>query len=168
MGAAVSSPPILPALPALPILGVDPGQQGAFGLYHPGLAPKVWDLPGDPRQQFLLLSSILRTYPGLLMALEQVHGRPRQAGVFGFGVGVGVTLGCAAALGIPVRQVPPQVWKPAMGLLHADKTASRALAAQLFPALASSFVRVKDDGRAEALLLAVYAFSHPEKEPHHA
>ena len=156
------------SLPALPILGVDPGQQGAFGLYHPSLAPRVWDLPSDPRQQFLLLSSILRAYPGLLMALEQVHGRPRQAGVFGFGVGVGVTLGCAAALGIPVRQVPPQVWKPAMGLLHADKTASRALAAQLFPALSPSFARVKDDGRAEALLLAVYAFNHSERENLHA
>ena len=144
-------------------LGIDPGLQGAIAVYDPTCLnvhnerfAAVWDLPSDPRQLLLTLSSICRAYPAAYCALEQVHSRPRQAGVFKFGVGVGQILGVAASLGLPLVQISPQVWKAKLGLTHCDKNASRALALQLFPSLAAKLCRVKDDGRAEALLLAVY------------
>lgn len=56
---------------------------------------------------------------------------------------------------IPWRAVPPAVWKRAIGL-RGDKDASRALACQLFPLSAQLFARKKDDGRAEAALIAYY------------
>jgi hypothetical protein len=43
-----------------------------------------------------------------------------------------------------------------MGLLGAGKDASRSLAANTFSAYAALFRRAKDDGRAEAALLAEY------------
>lgn len=67
------------------------------------------------------------------------------------------------APGPPVVEVPAAAWKPAVGLRAAvgarrseRKNASRALATKLFPAYAGQFQRVKDDGRAEAALLAWY------------
>ncbi len=43
-----------------------------------------------------------------------------------------------------------------MGLAGKTKEDSRALAIQLFPALAEELKRVKDEGRAESLLIAEY------------
>jgi crossover junction endodeoxyribonuclease RuvC len=44
-----------------------------------------------------------------------------------------------------------------VGLPHgADKTASRRLACQKWPAFSHLWARVKDDGRAEAALLAYF------------
>lgn len=54
-----------------------------------------------------------------------------------------------------VDQVRPTVWKRALGL-GKDKEASRLKAMQLFPS--ADLRRKKDQGRAEALLLAVYGF----------
>jgi crossover junction endodeoxyribonuclease RuvC len=55
-----------------------------------------------------------------------------------------------------VLWVWPAKWKKQYGLIGQDKNASRATAARMFPALAHAFARVKDDGLAEAMLLAYY------------
>ena len=55
-----------------------------------------------------------------------------------------------------VLWVWPATWKRSFGLIGQDKGASRAAAARMFPALAKAFSRVKDDGPAEAMLLAYY------------
>ena len=49
----------------------------------------------------------------------------------------------------------PQRWKKALSLGQ-GKDAARARASQLLPAHAHYWQRVKDDGRAEAALIAVY------------
>jgi hypothetical protein len=49
--------------------------------------------------------------------------------------------------------VPPQVWKKRLKI-DSDKKVSLALARQLFPN--APLARVKDGGRAEALLIAEY------------
>ena len=59
-------------------------------------------------------------------------------------------------MGAQVLWVWPAKWKNEFGLLRQDKNASRATAARMFPALAGAFARVKDDGLAEAMLLAYY------------
>jgi len=54
--------------------------------------------------------------------------------------------------------VPPAKWKRDMQL-NASKDGSRAKAIQLWPAQAGEFKRVKDDGRAEACLIAKWGLS---------
>jgi crossover junction endodeoxyribonuclease RuvC len=53
----------------------------------------------------------------------------------------------------PVTFVRPQVWTKALGV-GSDKGAHREAACRLFPTDAEQFARVKDDGRADAALLA--------------
>ena len=65
----------------------------------------------------------------------------------------GVVEGVLAAAGLPVTFVTPPAWKRAVGLTLASKDASRAEAIHRVPARVELFVRVKDDGRAEARLI---------------
>jgi crossover junction endodeoxyribonuclease RuvC len=142
------------------ILAVDPGAKGAIAFYNPA-SPKdalVFDLPASARDLHKLIVS--RT-TGLERAIvERVAGRPGQQGVFNFGFSTGLVHGVLGSLGYDVELIAPAKWKPALGL-STDKNVSRALATQFFPHLTKDFSRVKDDGRAEALLLAVYASARP-------
>jgi len=54
-----------------------------------------------------------------------------------------------------VQYVTPSKWKAHFGLTR-DKGVSRGMAMQRFPEYAEKFKRVKDDGRAEAALIALY------------
>ncbi len=76
---------------------------------------------------------------------------------FRFGEGYGVLQGIMAThSNIRVILPRPSVWKMSMGVT-ADKGSSLRLARQLFPAFETKyFSRIKDDGRAEALLLALF------------
>ena len=60
-----------------------------------------------------------------------------------------------AACKLPVKFVQPASWKKHFGL-NRDKGLSRSLATQRFPEYAKLFARAKDDGRAEAALLALF------------
>ena len=59
---------------------------------------------------------------------------------------------------MPMRLVTPQTWKKVYGLKGGkeNKDMSRQKASQLFPTYANLWARKKDDGRAEAVLLAHY------------
>lgn len=164
------------------ILGVDPGLSGAGALVflpEPGARPRllaVWDMP--TRQETLAsrrtsrpvvdaprLAVLMRGAPGCLtpdaVVVEKVHAAPGQGvtSMFRFGYGAGVIEGTAAALGLPYGTVPPKEWKRAVGLpVGADKAASCPLAAQVFPERAEMFARKKDNGRADAALIALSAF----------
>lgn len=98
--------------------------------------------------------------------LERVHaqtyidgsGQRRGQGAvasFSFGLGYGIVIGVLTALGIPIYPVQPAVWKGALGL-SSDKMASIALARKRWPELQDSLTRKKDDGRAEAMLIAAF------------
>lgn len=89
--------------------------------------------------------------------IERVAARPGQgvASVFSFGHSAGIVAGVLAALQIPVEYVGPQAWKRSYRI-GPDKSSSRAKASELFPAHAGQWLRVKDDGRAEAALIALY------------
>jgi len=75
--------------------------------------------------------------------------------MFTCGLGMGVWLGVLAALRLPYTRVRPQIWKRAFGLSK-DKAASILRAQQLYPD--ADLRRRKDDGRAEALLLAYHCW----------
>ena len=138
------------------ILGIDPGVTGAIGcLSTSASAPLVWDMPSNPRD---LYEGLVGFHPAstLCAFVEQAQAMPKQgvSSTFKTGYGYGVIIGVLASLGIPYETVIPSVWKRAMGLQGKDKDASRALARCYWPEAPLS--RVKDHGRAEALLIAEY------------
>lgn len=157
------------------ILGVDPGLGGALALFDARShmdapdATHIWDTPVTKAGKIDLpaLAGIVAELPqGTAAIIENVSSRPRQAGAFNFGFYTGVVHGALAQEGIPIEVVPPVVWKRAMGLgrlpdesQDTNKDRARAVASKLFPHLADQFKRKRDDGRAEALLLALY-FHH--------
>jgi crossover junction endodeoxyribonuclease RuvC len=147
------------------ILGIDPGLTGAFVALVDGV-PRVWDMPTikvgkrnhvDPAG----VRDILSGFEGAstLAILESVHAMPKQGvvSVFTFGEGFGVLKGALAALEIPYDLVTPQRWKRVMlDGTGKDKGASRLAARRLWPAQSGLFNRVRDDGRADAALMAEY------------
>ena len=72
------------------------------------------------------------------------------------GKGVGITIGIAAALSIPVSFVTPAQWKRVVGLPPgSEKNRSRSEAIRRWPQHASWFARVRDDGRQESALIGL-------------
>ena len=138
------------------IMGIDPGVTGAVALLRDD-RQKVEDMPSNPRDLWELLTE-LRGGPYLEVSaiVEQAQAMPKQgvSSTFKTGYGYGVIIGVLASLGIPYETVTPSVWKRAMGLQGKDKDASRSLARCYWPD--APLGRVKDHGRAEALLIAEY------------
>lgn len=165
-----------PRFPIKFFLGVDPGLDGAiaiFNLDNPDRS-EVFSMPTMTRNKRRVIDAQVLAHEVKLITLgrapceilgiiENVHSRPRQAGAFNFGLSTGIVHGILAAFNIDFVLVAPTAWKPALGLSlrpnetpSENKTRSRILAAKTFPHLAEAFSRVKDDGRAEALLIATY------------
>ncbi len=149
------------------ICGIDPGNNGAIAFMLDGELVNVEDLPlvevrhGKGTKQelspALLHDRLLDAERRIdLAVLEQVNsfGMGRQS-AFRFAENYGMIRGVLAASGIRTQLVPPQKWKRAMNL-GADKNVARAAAISLWPMRSDWFRRVKDDGRAEAALIAEY------------
>jgi crossover junction endodeoxyribonuclease RuvC len=91
--------------------------------------------------------------------VEKVASMPGMGApsVFSFGCQFGQLRMMLACLEIPRTFVTPQAWKKFCGLKHgASKDESRRLACEKFPEYSDLFARKKDDGRAEAALIAWY------------
>lgn len=158
-------------------IGIDPGLDGAVAVLdyqddRPGFdgSPILYDTPtltvkgakGNKREYNLHeMAQFLRQFTEVpsRVYLEKVHSMPGQGvrSMFSMGVGFGAWLGILAAFGYEYTLVTPQRWKGVLldGMGH-DKDAGRLRATQLFPAVASLFARKKDDGRADAILIAAY------------
>lgn len=150
-------------------LGVDVGLNGALAFYRADpLDIIIYDMPINvvtvngkqkKRIDFYELSRIIDNHASDVekAIVEQVAATP-QMGVtssFAFGTAAGIVHGVIAANFIPMDLIRPQLWKKHYGL-NSDKAASRIKASSMFPKYADQFCRSKDDGRAEALLIAVY------------
>jgi hypothetical protein len=118
------------------------------------------------------LKALLGAHVGayVLVVFEKVGAMPRQGSQSGFRFGQadGKVRGIVEAHGLPIIEVRPEHWKKDLGLTfakedevtHAEKKAAAlALAIETFPAAADSLQRKKDDGRADALLIAHWAES---------
>lgn len=164
---------VCPAFPVLrgalgPVLGIDPGVSGAIAVVAPtGDLIDVFDMPilhdgskGRSAVNAPLLASIIGETGATTAFVEFVGARPGEGavGAFSFGRCRGVIEGVAAGLGIPVAFITPPSWKRAVGIppgKDGAKDAARSEAIRRWPSLASKFARVKDDGRAEAALIAL-------------
>ena len=154
------------------VIGIDPGAAGAVAILEAGKLVQVFDMPvvevqvgGKAKRRVApeMLASELRLYNvhGTVAVVEQVSARPGQgvSSMFAFGQAYGLVLGVLAGLWIPTKTVTPSAWKKALKL-NTGKDAARAKAAQLWPQMAGEFKRVKDDGRAEAALIANWGLHH--------
>lgn len=148
------------------VLGVDPGATGAMAMLDTGLdGLVVVDMPFAliNKRRVLnetVMADLLRLYQPDCAWVERVHSLPKQgvSSSFSFGMAYGMVRGALAALGVPTTLVTPQEWKRAFRL-GPDKNEARIIAGRQFPLMAASFARVKDDGRAEAALLALFGAS---------
>jgi crossover junction endodeoxyribonuclease RuvC len=150
------------------VVGIDPGLSGAIAFLHDEQLLNVADLPvvevqhgkGSRKElsPALLHDMLVHTEIRIAKAIvEDVNafGMGRTS-AFRFGVNVGTILAVLACCGIRTETVTPGRWKKSMGL-GSDKALSRAAAIKLWPDQSHHFSRVKDDGRAEAALLAEFA-----------
>ena len=149
------------------IYGIDPGFTGAVSIYDTELDILIiHDIPvvKSPKGKTLInlpeLLSILNNTENQpsLAAIELVNAMPNQgvSSTFRFGQGFGQLQMGIVASKLPIEYVTPRQWKKYFDLTR-DKGESRRLAKLCFPNHAHYFKRVKDDGRAEAALIGLYA-----------
>ncbi len=149
------------------ILGIDIGNRGAIAvLTDAGELLSVHDMPcledgpkGRRAVNAPLLASITYASHASLAYVEHVAARPGEGptGAFAFGRARGVVEGVLAACGLPIAFLAPSTWKRAVGIppgKDGAKDAARSEAIRRWPGHAEMFARVKDDGRAEAALIA--------------
>jgi crossover junction endodeoxyribonuclease RuvC len=141
-------------------MGIDPGFTGAWGMItHNGNYVSCGDMLHtdrhiETRKVFAEMSQA-RDLQDLSIVVEEVHAMPKQgvSSTFKFGMAYGAALAIAERFNTHWELVTPQRWKKAMGL-SSDKKDSLAMARELWPN--APLTRAKDNGRAEALLLAEY------------
>ena len=147
------------------VAGIDPGKTGALVILTSDAAGYALRVPTVKLPKDTPAWSEWAATWGAALAfgidavvIENVAARPDQGTVsmFNFGRALGFAHALAASAGAPIHFVTPAVWKSKFGLLKADKSASREKARTLLPMLEPEFRRVKDDGVAEAALLALY------------
>lgn len=147
-------------------IGIDPGLTGGVAIICEGIC-KVIPIPRFEQKEIdvvALWDFFTSTAPLNLCycVIEQVHAvgygfRGRTQGntsAFTFGMGYGQMLATLRLAGIDYDKVAPQLWKSRFNL-NDDKKNSILLANQLF----GKNLKSKQDGMAEALLLAKYAQS---------
>lgn len=170
------------------ILGIDPGLDGALFLTD-GATVEVLDVPTltagkgrevdglavaqwlDERSQQIRAAFLERV--NAMPSIPGPNGKRRTMGAqsaFAFGRTDGLLHGLVVANLIPTTRVTPVTWRKAMAVAR-GKDGARARAKELLPAHAHLFDRKRDDGRADAALLALYglrtvgaAATHPEQK----
>lgn len=144
------------------VLGIDPGKKGAIAVFDKNEHRVVThDMPDTTLGLHDLLSSLA---PVSLCVLERPF-YPQAIGVTNaakIAEAFGILKGALAWLSIPTQEVRPADWKAALGL-SSSKAASREKASQIFPDDAAQWARVRDDGRAEAALLAWHGMKWSSK-----
>ena len=156
-------------------LGIDPGLKGALSFVkdsymfdgkmkqevHAFDMPVVeYKLKGKKTRReinIVRLAKILQKYPIDHCFLELLWGMPGMSGtaMFTFGQAYGALKATLTLCGIPYEQITPQAWKKHYNLPK-DKDAAIAKATEIFPDHRDLWARKKDDGRAEATLIAKY------------
>jgi crossover junction endodeoxyribonuclease RuvC len=149
------------------VIGVDIGVSGALAVLDGDDLVVVHDMPclndGPQKRRTInpaLLASLIKETNAAKAFVEFVGPRPKEGavGAFAFGRSRGVVEGVLATLNIPIEFLTPPAWKRLVGVRagkHGVKDAARSQAIRRWPSKAAMFARVKDDGRAEAALIAI-------------
>jgi crossover junction endodeoxyribonuclease RuvC len=144
------------------ILGVDPGLTGALALVDVS-RPQLVDILDMPvirdgntcDVDGTVILDWLDNRGVACIHIEHVASSPQMgvASAYKFGCMAGGVRAILRATPWPMHSVSPGVWKRRAGLSK-DKRASLDKASTLFGSIA--FARMKDDGRAEAALIAYF------------
>ena len=148
------------------MMSIDPGLSGAIAVF---IGDTLHDIIDTPTHELVrnakvkrqisasALAGIFKEYDPGHVVVERVSAMPRQGvtSMFSFGRSFGLIEGIVAAFEIPATYVMPSVWTKGIGR-GAGKDASRARACELYPAHQKQFARVKDDGRADAVLIGAW------------
>lgn len=154
-------------------IGIDPGAKGGFALFEDGRLVAVARMPtvsnrkGNPRVDGAAVGYRLHQWLPLDHAyVELVGAMPGQgvSSMFTFGKAAGIVEGALGALMIPTTYIAPGQWKVALRV-PAEKNGARARASQLIPSGAHYWPMAKDDGMAEAALIALYGSRLPSLAP---
>ncbi len=153
-------------------IGVDPGLDGAIAIFDPDHSDKltIYDMPtlaitrGKSKKREIDAYALRTIFahagePGHRRVIIEQSGPMSRDGAmqaWKTGSGWGIVYGVVVGVGLPIQIVTVQRWKKAMSAT-ADKDLSRKLAMSAFPDYTNHFSRKKDDGRAEAALIALYA-----------
>lgn len=146
------------------VAGIDPGKSGALAILWPDSSVLFLDVPlagKKPAWTSWAASwgfALSEAAPERII-IEDVHSMPKQGvtSSFNFGEVLGFVhaIALASCPGAVIEWPTPAVWKRKLGLT-ADKGMSIEEAKRCYPSARDRLTRVKDDGRAEALLLAHY------------
>jgi len=150
------------------VIGIDPGISGAIAVFdwYTKKLVEIIDMPtlevesGKTKKRHISAVSLANYLVGFTdthVVIERVGALPGNGSVsmFNFGRSAGIIEGVVAALEMPNTYVTPAAWTKAVGRA-AGKDASRMRAMELFPSKADLFKRAKDDGRADAALIAYW------------
>ena len=174
----------------LRMLGIDPGSASPSGAVYQALQGSrgniihAFDVPmtgekgeSDWRVDVMALVDIIQTWGISHATIEKVWAMPSRpddvtgerrgmgvASAFKFGVAFGDLRTTVRCCGFEPRFVVPTKWKKFYGLKGPDKEDSRQLALELFPQAAQWLERKKDEGRAEAMLIARYGVHEHEQD----
>lgn len=161
-------------------IGIDPGASGAIAFIDEHIeSAEVYDFDDDYALILLRQYAVEGNRP-IHAVLEKVSAMPKQGVVsmFNFGVNFGIWQGRLQTLQIPFDLMTPQKWKAKVmdsvtlyktvkkknketgkvtheKVVDKERTSLRR-AKMLFPELVERLQRVKDNGRADALLIARY------------
>lgn len=149
------------------ILAIDPGITGALAFYD--LAKQtliVHDMPildGDVNPHSI--AEYIRNASPAVAIIEQVSPMPREGvrSVWRFASAFTTVCVVTKLQYVPLFLVPPAKWKRAMHLKGGKegKEQVRERVIDTFPRYQDYFTRKKDHGRAEAVMLAIYASTLP-------
>ena len=152
------------------ICGIDPGITGAISHFIDGRLDEVIDMPVlagrvDGHQLEEMFGFIKPDF----FYLEDTQPMPKNGSIASFklGLNTGIVIGVVQAMHLPLIRVRPATWKRKMGLIGKPKDAVRGVVVELYPDIADGVRRVKDQGRADAIMIGrygVYDRIHTEKE----
>jgi crossover junction endodeoxyribonuclease RuvC len=150
------------------ILGVDPGINGGLSIVEitDGAAPvlvECIDIPvigtgAKERVDVAAIRNFIERHKPVRALIERAQAMPKQGASSGFKYGraVGAIEGTIALCSIPVEIIEPSAWKRYWHLPGKDNESGRQKALQLFPDAHAVLARKRDQGRAEAALIALY------------
>ncbi|MGE0108178.1 MAG: crossover junction endodeoxyribonuclease [Bdellovibrionales bacterium] len=157
-------------------IGIDPGLTGGIA-FRVGEEMDVFPMPifkitkGKKTRRVLDLTALSRLVddktknaPRVQVYIEQVSAMPKQgvSSTFSFGESYGAIKGIVAANFLPMTLVPPRTWKSKLKV-SPNKDDARYRASQLMPRFAHFWPRHKDDGLAEAAMIAFFGQHYGEE-----
>lgn len=157
------------------ICGIDPGLSGGIAFIAGDFitaerVPILNVTKGKGTKRFLDAWSIMRMIdeqdPDHIF-IEKQQAMPRQglSSTFSTGFGYGIYIGLLVAARVPYTEISPIKWKKDLQV-PADKDAARKRASEILPDASELWQLKKDDGLAEAALIAYWGATRSGETTH--